>query len=471
MTETVVTNSLSARLLALTIFFVMVVEIFVFPTSIARFMNNYMEDRVELAYLSYLSINAAFEDEKQMVAAEHILNQLDVYQIQIYDNDVLMNKIRRFDPPLPRQTFDLRNSSFIGLAYSAFQTLISTENQILRVIGVPRRDHRTTLSVDFEEAPLRAEMLAHLQEVLAVSILISVTTAMLIFITIQVVMVNPIRDLTQSMTRFRQGPDNAENVIVPTGRSDEVGIAEHELSQMQEQIRAALRQKERLAAIGAAVTKINHDLRGMLSTAQLVSDRLSRMDDPEVQAAAPAIINSINKAVDLCSQTLKYAREGIPTLSRSHFFFVELIHQLVEQVRGLTQGKLEIQADIPVDITLHADKEQLYRVFINLCKNAFEAGASQIAITVTRHGNTLSIWVSDNGPGLPAVMLEKLFKPFAGSTRKGGSGLGLSICKEILNAHGGDMTLAENSNQGATFKLDINAPKLAFTLEKPKDQA
>lgn len=463
-----IANSLSARLLMLTMFFIMVVELLVFPTSIAKFKVADMHNRIDQAYLSYLAINAAFDESRQMVAAENLLNQFDLYQIQVYEDNKLINKIRRFDAPLPQATYDIRSDSFIQNVSSAISTLFSKDNRILRVVGAPSRDKDLTFTVDFEEAPLRTALMLHLQDVLAVSILISVITAMLIFISIQVLMVNPVRVLTQGMTTFRKDPEKAENIIVPSGRHDEIGTAEFELYQMQEQIRAALRQKDRLAAIGTAVTKINHDLRGILSTAQLVSDRLSQVNDPQVQQAAQTILVSVNKAVELCSQTLKYAREGVPTLNKEQFWFVEFLQQLGEQVNTLSQGQLKLQARVPQDLSMLADKKQLFRVFLNLCKNAYEAGATRMMITVTRQGQVVSMWLNDNGPGLPGHMLEKLFQPFAGSTRKGGSGLGLAIAKEILQAHGGDMTLAENSAEGATFKLDLPTPATTAQLPEPQ---
>ena len=127
------------------------------------------------------------------------------------------------------------------------------------------------------------------------------------------------RRITASMTEFRDDPEDAGRVIAPTRRTDEIGVAERELADMQSGMREALRQRSHLAALGTAVAKINHDLRNTLATAVLVSDRLSDIDDPEVKRMAPRLFDAIDRAVQLCSHTLNYVADSTPPLRRARF--------------------------------------------------------------------------------------------------------------------------------------------------------
>src|SRR5258707_10817885 len=136
------------------------------------------------------------------------------------------------------------------------------------------------------------------------------------------------RRITASMTRFREDPEDASRRIVPTGRRDEIGGAEKELAMLQETVRQALAQRARLAALGAAVTKVNHDLRAILATARLVSDGLADSPAPEVRRVAPRLFEAIDRAVALCTRTLDFSREGAPPLAPTRFLLLPLIEEL-----------------------------------------------------------------------------------------------------------------------------------------------
>ncbi|MCH8139231.1 MAG: HAMP domain-containing histidine kinase, partial [Proteobacteria bacterium] len=292
------------------------------------------------------------------------------------------------------------------------------------------------------------------------SIVISLITAALVYLSLQWLMVWPMRRMTASMVAFREEPENPDRVIAATARSDELGVAQRELGAMQKGLRAALKQKEKLATLGEAVTKINHDLRNILSTARLVSDRLSRSDDPEVKRATPTLLKAIDRAVTLCTQTLNFTRAE-PEINRSRFDLARLVDDIRESVTPATEGDaVVLENEVTGDIELYADRDQLFRVLVNLGKNAVEAGAAKITIgTVTEeagegNGRTV-IEVADDGPGIAEAAREKLFRPFVGSQRPGGTGLGLAIAREIMEAHGGDIELIETGPAGTVFRLDL----------------
>ncbi|MGH6619615.1 MAG: sensor histidine kinase, partial [Alphaproteobacteria bacterium] len=241
--------------------------------------------------------------------------------------------------------------------------------------------------------------------------------------------------------------------VTPERRRDEVGVAQRELAQMQETVRQALAQRAHLAALGTAVAKINHDLRGILASALLVSDRLGGIDDPEVRRVTPTLFKSIQRAVDLCSRTLDFVGQDQPELERSRFPLRDLV-QDVEKVVVLPETvESSVQNDVMGDIELTADRDQLFRTLTNLVRNAAEAGATAILVSAKSNGQWIEIDVADNGPGLPPRAREKLFRPFEGSARAGGTGLGLAIARELVRGHGGDLALVATDKDGTRFRI------------------
>ncbi len=118
------------------------------------------------------------------------------------------------------------------------------------------------------------------------------------------------------MVRFREDPENPARIVVPSGRTDEIGIAERELGAMQRDLASMLQQKSHLAALGLAVSKINHDLRNLLASAQLFSDRLASVPDPNVQRFAPQLMRSLERAIAFCQSTLSYGQVKEPPPDR-----------------------------------------------------------------------------------------------------------------------------------------------------------
>jgi signal transduction histidine kinase len=264
------------------------------------------------------------------------------------------------------------------------------------------------------------------------------------------------RRITASMMNFREDPEDASRMITASGRQDEIGVAERELSVLQKTVREALGQRARLAALGTAVTKINHDLRNILATARLVTDGLTASAAPEVRRVAPRLLDAIDRAVALCTQTLDFSREGAP-LAASRFSIASLIDEIGPGL-GLSGDDLTIDCTIPDELTVEADRDQLYRVLLNLARNAVEAGAHRLACTAARENGVIAIEIADDGPGLPPKARDNLFRPFFGSARPGGSGLGLAIARELMRAHGGELTLVSSTGSGTVFRLSLPAP-------------
>jgi signal transduction histidine kinase len=285
---------------------------------------------------------------------------------------------------------------------------------------------------------------------------LSLITAALVYLSLQWLMVRPMQRITTNMIEFRDDPEDASRVVAASRRTDEIGVAERELAVLQKTVRAALGQRARLAALGTAVTKINHDLRNILATARLVTDGLTLSAAPEVRRVAPRLLDAIDRAVALCTGTLDFSREGAPPLAPSRFALAPLIEEVGPGL-AVAADELVIARAIPPDLTIEADRDQLYRVFMNLARNAVEAGARRLSFSAMCEGRMLVVEVADDGPGLAPKARENLFRPFFGSARPGGSGLGLAIARELVRAHGGELTLASSTGAGTVFRLTLPA--------------
>ena len=263
------------------------------------------------------------------------------------------------------------------------------------------------------------------------------------------------RRLTQGMIKFREDPNDATRVIRPARRRDELGQAERELAMMQETVRQALLEKERLAALGAAVTKINHDLKNILATMRLLADGISASAAPELKRVAPGLAAAIDRAVALTTGTLDYTRERAAPLHRSRFALAGLAEEIAEmEFREGAEGFL-IDNRVAPSLIAAADRDQLFRVLHNLAQNAAQSGAHRLSFRAAVSDMLLLIEVADDGPGLPPKARENLFRPFAGSARPGGTGLGLAIAREVMRAHGGDIALDEEHGRRNDLSLEL----------------
>ena len=441
--------SLSGRLLLLTCAFVMLAEVLIFAPSIARFRVDYLRDKLAQAHLVLTALeasHAAIDPELR----DRLLDQAGMLGMTVIRPNM---PPRTLGPKIPARIpmlSDLRTAMFWDLIGDALGVLLRGDNMIFGVTDVSPADPEVVVEAILEEAPMRTAMRAYAVRILALSIFISVTTAALVYASIQWLAVRPLRRITESMTAFRRGPEDQARVIVPDDRHDEVGVAEHALAAMQTDLRTALAQKERLAAVGTAVTKIAHDLKNILATAMLESERLANSSDAETRVVTGGIARAIDRAVELAKSTLRYAEQGLPQVRRKVVVLADLLNDVCRAVQpGL--GSCRIVVAATPDLVATVDRDLLQRALENLVRNAAEAGATDVRIVA----DATTIEVIDNGPGLPKRALDSLFVAFAGSARPGGSGLGLPIARESLRAQGGDVTLRATSAAGAGFVIRL----------------
>jgi signal transduction histidine kinase len=361
-------------------------------------------------------------------------------------------------------TVNLVEDDIITLSRDAIRTLRSDGNRIINVIDKP---DATGFAVEYtvEEAPLRAAMLEQSRTIWLVAGVISFLTGLLLFFTVFRLLVRPMRHITGNMIAFREAPEDASRVLRPTHETGELGEAERALSELQHDVRLSLRQKSRLAALGEAVAKINHDLRNILASAQLLTDRIAMSEDPTVQSAAPRLVAAIDRAVNLSTNVLKFGKEQETAPERRDLDLEAVMGDVAAGLDLDENSPVHLNRSIPEGFIINADSDHLFRILMNLMRNAVNAmtplpddrdKAIHVAARATETG--WEIEIRDTGPGIPERIRESLFQAFV-SSGPGGTGLGLAIAAELTRAHGGDLELISTGESGTTFLIVIPRPR------------
>ncbi|WP_373355069.1 sensor histidine kinase [Pseudoroseicyclus sp. CXY001] len=460
-------KTLSGRFLVLTIIFVMLAEVLIFVPSVARFREDYLTERLARAQIASLALLS--DDMVTPELEAELLENADVFNVVLRRDEVRQLAL---SSPIPQPifaTFDMRSSSAPMLIIDALAVLIDPEDRIIRVIGHPVQDGGLLIEVTMATGPLRAAMYEYGLRVLVLSAVISILTAALLFLAVRALLLRPIAGVVRHMQSYAAAPEDARSIITPAARVTELREAEEALRTMQTQLTGALRQKERLAQLGGAVARVSHDLRNILTSAQLFADRIEGSDDPMVKRLIPKLLGSISRAISLAESTLAFGRaeEPPPTLARVQI--AGLIGDVIDAER-LAAGAddLSFGEDVPAGLTLRADSEQIYRVISNLVRNARQAIVAtgkpgEICVRAWEDEDSWWISVTDTGPGLPPKAREHLFQPFQGAVKKGGSGLGLAIAAELVRGHGGRLDLRRSDDRGTEFAICL--PKAEAVLQ------
>jgi signal transduction histidine kinase len=439
--------------------------------SVANFRLNWLSDRLSAAYTAALVFETAPSGMVPDTVARQILESIGAHAVALKTGHqrrllAASDVMRR---PVTHE-IDMRDMPWHRAIIEAFDTLVCVDADVMRVVG-PAPMGGEFVEIVLDEAPLRKAMVDFSIRILILSLIISAITASLVYLSLHWLLVRPMRRMTANMVAFRADPENPARIMAASDRMDEIGTAERELAAMQLNLATLLQQKNHLAALGLAVSKINHDLRNLLSSAQLFSERLAKISDPHVQRFAPKLMLALERAIAFCQSTLSYGRVQEPPPDRR----LIALEPLVEDVRET----LGLDATTPVrwigaverGLIVDADPDQLFRILLNLARNAMQAletrdakdpGRDQIRVTGRREGAVAVIEVSDTGPGLSEKARAHLFEAFQGSTRTGSVGLGLAIVAELVRAHGGEIRLVEGTI-GATFRLSI--PDRAVDLD------
>lgn len=461
-------KTLSGRFLILTIVFVMLAEVLIFVPSVARYREDYLLSRLERAQIAALSQIAAEDMISPELEAE-LLENAEVFNVVLRRDEMRQLVLSSPIPSPIDATFDLRDPGAWELIRDAMLCLWDTDDKVIRVMGEPVRSAGLMIEVTMEAGPLRAAIIDYGLRILALSAVISAVTAGLLFLAVRALLVTPIRRVVTHMQIYAEAPEDARRIIEPTASVLELREAEEALKTMQTQLTGSLRQKERLAQLGQAVAKVSHDLRNILTTAQLFADRIESSSDPAVKRTIPKILTSISRAVHLCEATLAFGKAEEPPPSLERIRLAQIVGEVIDSER-LASGDAAVSfaEDIPAAMVIRADSEQLYRILSNLVRNARQAiiatgRPGEIGVRADEDDKAWLITVTDTGPGLPPKARENLFRPFTGGTRKEGSGLGLAIAAELARGHGGKLDLVRTDETGTEFVLRL--PKAAVAVE------
>jgi signal transduction histidine kinase len=452
-------NTLTGRFLMLTVIFVMVIEIMILVPTMARFREDFLLSHLERAQIASLALLA--DDSLDMDLEDELLANAGVYNVVLRRNEIRQLVLSSPIPEQVSQTYDLRVSKPLVLIRDAMVRIATPEDQVIRVIGEPVKDAGLLIEITVATAPLRAAMIDYGMRILMLSFVISILTSLLLFVAVRALLVKPMKRVVGAMTSYTQAPEDARRIITPSAEVIELHEAETALRVMQVELTGALRQKERLAQLGGAVAKVSHDLRNILTTAQLFTDRLEYSEDPKVARFAPKLMNSIQRAVHLCETTLAFGKAEEPAPSLENVRLDALTAEVFESERLAVEGyDLLFRETLPEGLVICADNEQVFRVLSNLVRNARQAimatgKAGEIHVTAEETETEWVLHVTDTGPGLPAKAQEHLFQPFQGGARKGGSGLGLAIASELIKGHGGMLTMDKSDATGTDFVITL----------------
>ena len=472
-------GGLSARLLILTILFVVGAGLFVLPPTLAAFEEQWLLDRIRAAELASTIAEADPGRKVTAPVRQQLLESAGVVSVAIQTDGM-----RRLILAAPRDLrspylVDLRDQKPLSWMSAPFQTLFGGKDRMVRVIAEPRFRSGEFIDIVMPEQPLKEALLGYLWRLVLITLFVSLGAGLAVYLALNAFLVRPMQKITRAMERFRADPTDPQARVVPSNRRDEIGRAEAELDRMQTDLVAALASRARLAALGEAVAKINHDLRNMLTSAQMASDRLAAIGDPKVAQALPRLERALDRAVTLATDTLAYGKTTEASPQLQALPLVAALDAAAEDA-GLSESGVRLIARIEPEARVSADPDQLHRILVNLLRNAREAmedkdgraGRVQASLSAVEGVSVLRL--ADDGPGLPDRALGTLFQPFSGSARRGGTGLGLAISRELAQAHGGDLVLVKTGPEGTVFELTlpgVPAPEKPKRVRKKKTEA
>jgi signal transduction histidine kinase len=454
-------HSLSGRLLLLTIFYVMIGEVLIFLPSIGQYYRELLGNHIESAELAITPFTLPGGDQLPESLRARILNRAGAAAVLLKRADQRQLFLVDRLPQKVDVTIDLTSAGFGRSMVEALSCLTHGGNRMLHVIAPTHVEGAESIGIILGEAPIRNALSSYAWRVMETGFFVSAVASFLVFTSLFFVFVRPMEKITRAMVRFRDDPEDSSRIITPSARRDEIGLAERELASMQGDLYGSLQQKTRLAALGIAVARIQHDLRNILANAKLASDRLSDIDDPVVKNLTPRLVASLDRAVALATQTLRYGHAQERPPARKRIALKPLIDEAADTAleTKLSANPIALRNTVGDTLQIDADPEQLFRIVLNLLRNAVEALANRdgavIDIMAERHGRRVSFSIADNGPGIAAALQARLFQPFAAPMRAGGTGLGLAIARDLARLHGGELTLLSTGPEGTSFRIDI----------------
>nr|WP_246663851.1 HAMP domain-containing sensor histidine kinase [Phyllobacterium sp. SYP-B3895] len=455
---------LSGKLLLLTLLFGLVAEVMIFVPTMADMRIRWLSDRLNTVAAASVVLAANDSEEIPRTVQDDVLLATGTKAIALREKGASRLLAVAEMPSKVDRHVDITVTDPITVIRDAFDTVINGGNRIIRVYG-PIGDTGKVIELLTSDGPLRNAMLRYAGNVALISLFISAITAGLVFLAISRLLIRPIQRMSDNMLAFARSPDDPQKIIKPENREDELGIAQRELADMQRQLQRTLSEQKHLADLGLAVSKINHDMRNILASAQLMSDHLANTSDPAIQRFVPKLVRTIDRAINYSQTVLAYGGTQEPPPQRRRVKLRTLVNEVEEMLSIDPKSGIEFKNLVPESFEFDADPDQFFRIILNLCRNSVQAMTGdtrdddaiikRLTITAGQIGTTSIIGVEDTGPGLPAKARENLFRAFRGSARSGGTGLGLAIVHELVRAHGGTIELRDNEGAGTSFEIRI----------------
>ena len=460
-----ISRRLSSKLLLLTIGFVMLAELVIFIPSAATFRQNWLSERSEQAGLLALALMGVPDYEASEVLTKQFMSDTDVLLMAAKRDG--MTELVLGEPPNDVKEFiriDLQESTRIPSLLAPFQDIFSNGEEILMITANSPVAGQDALELLIPRERLRTELVDFLKRIFWLSLMIAIITGSLIYWSMSAMIIRPVKDLAEDMTAFRVNPERQRPARVRPKRKDEIGQLEREFIDMKQSQRAAFRQRERLAGLGLAVAKINHDLRNVLTSALLISDRLSMNSDEKMADMGERLTRTVERGIGLTEDVLSYskAETADPQIQDTRIAFTagEAAADVIAQFPGT-----KFRNVIPTDLMVQTDPDHAYRIFHNLFRNAAQAMMAhdvpncRLQVNAEIRDGLAELRISDTGPGLPERAKENLFQAFssaqAHNANTKSTGLGLSISKELAKAQGGDLNLMSSDESGTRFLLTL----------------
>ena len=468
MIDRLITRGLSGKLLMMTIGFVMLAELVLFIPSATLFRQDYLQERAERAGHLALALTGVPDYEGSEILSQKFMQDTNVIMVAAKHDGMTELVLGAPPPSSDFELVDLRDARRLPLFRNAFSTFFGPDEGYLRVISDPVIDRHESVEIILPRASVKAAMRDFFERIFWLSLAIALITGGLIYLALSAMIVRPIQKLAKGLGDFREDPNKRRNALKPSNRRDEIGQLQREFYDMKQSVRTSFRQRERLASLGMAVAKINHDLRNVLTSAQLVSDRIAMDKDERVAGMGERLVRAVDRGIRLCTDVLDFSKAQEEQLE------IEPIRLalLVGEVAGDTLGQfgrgpnaIDFINNIPSELTVYADGDHTYRIVHNLFRNAGQAMARMTgmdinrSITVTTQADEDKVLLSirDTGEGLPKRAQDNLFEAFASSAGHGSTGLGLTISRELARDQGGDLTLAATGVTGTEFVLSLPA--------------
>jgi signal transduction histidine kinase len=464
---------LAARVLFLTIGCVLVAIGLVYVTRLSAIRETWLHNKLISAETAADAFDIGGPDKLPADLSQKILNSVGAQSISIGKSAQRRIRGPSAAPSMPIETVTLDGGTFPEGVVAAFRTLFASPGTIIRITDAKSpATSEDDIEVTLDETPLIDAMWRVSRTFLIISLTVALVVASVLWAALWHMVLRPVRILTSNIIAFGERPQDLSRAIAPSGRRDEIGRAETALAAMQASLADELSQRKRLSELGMAVARINHDLRNILSAAQLISDRLATIPDPLAQRLAPRLVATLDRAIQFCQATLTYGagRDLLP--ERRRFDLSELVSQVVEAARAEAGGAIEFVIDIPPRFDLYADPDHILRVFENLSRNAAQALTTKGAqggrpkamrYAAIRTEGVALIEISDTGPGFEPDQSDRIFEPFHKSTSAVGSGLGLAIAADLVTRNGGAITLApakaDDFYCGARFLIRLPTPE------------